>query len=88
MNAAEIVICEVQSDGGFQMRQLLAERIGLTKLSRKSDTTAAVNYALGVGKALVRYCDDGRISGVEASVIVKAPFAPCGKALKRIPIGS
>src|ERR1700682_4589561 len=25
------------------------------------DTTAAVNYALGVWEALVRYCDDGRI---------------------------
>jgi transposase len=34
---------------------------GLSKLSRKSDTTAAVRYALGVWKALVRYCDDGRI---------------------------
>jgi len=34
---------------------------GLSKLSRKSDTTAAVRYALGVWEALVRYCDDGRI---------------------------
>jgi transposase len=33
--------------------------ICLTKLSRKSDTTAAVNYALGRWQALVRYCDDG-----------------------------
>jgi transposase len=33
----------------------------LTKLSRKSDTTAAVNYALGLWPALVRYCDDGRL---------------------------
>jgi transposase len=31
----------------------------LAKLSRKSDTTAAVNYALGLWPALVRYCDDG-----------------------------
>ncbi len=28
MNATEIVIREVQGDGGFQVRQLLAERIG------------------------------------------------------------
>ena len=33
----------------------------LTKLSRKSDTTAAVKYALGLWDALVRYCDDGRL---------------------------
>jgi transposase len=33
----------------------------LTKLSRKSDTTAAVNYALGRWPALVRYADDGRL---------------------------
>jgi hypothetical protein len=28
MNTAEIVVREVQCDGGFQVRQLLAERIG------------------------------------------------------------
>jgi transposase len=33
----------------------------LTKLSRKSDTTAAVKYALGLWPALVRYADDGRL---------------------------
>ena len=33
----------------------------LTKLSRKSDTTAAVKYALGLWEALVRYTDDGRL---------------------------
>jgi transposase len=33
----------------------------LTKLSRKSDTTAAVNYALNRWEALLRYCDDGRL---------------------------
>jgi transposase len=33
----------------------------LLKLSRKSDTTAAVKYALGLWKALVRYTDDGRL---------------------------
>jgi transposase len=31
----------------------------LTRLSRKSETAAAVNYALGRWPALVRYCDDG-----------------------------
>ncbi len=33
----------------------------LTKLSRKSDTTAAVKYALGRWEALLRYADDGRL---------------------------
>jgi transposase len=33
----------------------------LTKLSRKSDTTAAIRYALSRWEALVRYSDDGRI---------------------------
>ena len=33
----------------------------LTKLSRKSDTTAAIRYALTLWPALVRYCDDGRL---------------------------
>lgn len=31
----------------------------LTKLSRKSETAAAISYALGRCPALVRYCDDG-----------------------------
>ena len=31
----------------------------MAKLSRKSDTTAAVRYALTLWHALVRYCDDG-----------------------------
>jgi hypothetical protein len=31
----------------------------LTKLSQKSDTTAAVKYALGRWEALTRYADDG-----------------------------
>jgi hypothetical protein len=35
--------------------------ISLAKLSRKSDTTAAIRYALGLWKALTRYCDDGRL---------------------------
>jgi hypothetical protein len=33
----------------------------LSKLSRKSDTTAAIHYALARWEAFVRYCDDGRI---------------------------
>jgi transposase len=33
----------------------------LLKLSRKSDTTAAIRYALSRWDALVRYCDDGHI---------------------------
>jgi len=37
----------------------LRERLQL--LSRKSDTTAAINYALNQWQALMRYCDDGHI---------------------------
>jgi hypothetical protein len=33
----------------------------LSKLSRKSDTAAAIHYALARWSALMRYCDDGRI---------------------------
>jgi transposase len=33
--------------------------VSLTKLSRKSDTTMAIRYALGLWVALTRYCDDG-----------------------------
>jgi len=33
----------------------------LANLSKKSETTAAVNYALNRWEALVRYCDDGRL---------------------------
>ena len=33
----------------------------LTKLSRKSDSTAAIRYALTLWSALTRYCDDGRL---------------------------
>jgi transposase len=35
--------------------------VSLTKLSRKSDTTAAIRYALTLWPALTRYCDDGRL---------------------------
>jgi hypothetical protein len=33
----------------------------LTKLSRKSDTAAAIRYALTLWPALTRYCGDGRL---------------------------
>jgi hypothetical protein len=33
----------------------------LPKLSRKSDTTAAIRYALSLWDALVRYADDGHV---------------------------
>lgn len=33
----------------------------LSKLSRKSDTSAAIHYALARWHAFVRYCEDGRI---------------------------
>jgi transposase len=33
--------------------------VSLTKLSRKSETTAAIRYALTLWPALTRYCDDG-----------------------------
>src|ERR1700761_5833505 len=36
-------------------------KAALTKLSRKSETAAAISYALGRWSALVRYCDDGFI---------------------------
>ena len=35
--------------------------VSLTKLSRKSGTTAAIRYALTLWPALTRYCDDGRL---------------------------
>jgi len=33
----------------------------LSSLSRKSDTAAAIRYALSRWSALLRYCDDGNI---------------------------
>jgi transposase len=36
-------------------------KAALTKLSRKSETAAAISYALGRWPALIRYCDDGFI---------------------------
>ena len=35
--------------------------VSLPKLSRKSDTTAAIRYALTLRQALTRYCDDGSL---------------------------
>jgi hypothetical protein len=35
--------------------------VSLTKLSHKSDTTAAIRYALGLWQVLTCYCDDGRL---------------------------
>jgi transposase len=35
--------------------------VSLTKLSRKSDTTAAIRYALTLWSALTRFCDDGHL---------------------------
>src|SRR5215469_16407932 len=35
--------------------------VSLTKLSHKSDTTAAIRYALTLWAALTRYCDDGHL---------------------------
>ena len=35
--------------------------VSLTKLSRKSDTTAAIRYALTLWSALTRFCDNGRL---------------------------
>jgi len=35
--------------------------VSLPKLSRKSDTTVAIRYALTLWSALTRYCDDGRL---------------------------
>jgi len=41
------------------LKQWLEETLG--KLSRKSDTTRAVRYALGRWEALLRFCEDGRL---------------------------
>jgi len=41
------------------MKQWFEETLG--KLSRKSDTTRAIRYALGRWDALMRFCDDGHL---------------------------
>lgn len=43
----------------------------LSKLSRKSDTSATIHYALGCWAAFVRYCDDGRIE-IDNSAVERA----------------
>jgi len=35
--------------------------VSLTKLSRKSDTTAAIRYALTLWSALTRFCDERKL---------------------------
>ena len=44
--------------------------VSVTKLSRKSDTTAAILYALGLCPALTRYCDNGRLESERALRVV------------------
>jgi len=36
-------------------------KAALTKLSKKSEVTVAIHYALGRWSALTRYCNDGRL---------------------------
>jgi transposase len=50
----------------------------LLKLSKKSDTSAAIRYALGLWDALLRYCDDG---GIEID------NNPAERALRTVAIG-
>ena len=50
----------------------------LLKLSKKSDTSAAIRYALGLWDALLRYCDDGRI---------EIDNSPAERALRTVAIG-
>ena len=53
--------CQVRQTRARPLLQSLHEwfEVSLTKLSRKSDTTAAIHYALTLWSALTRYCDDG-----------------------------
>ncbi len=50
----------------------------LLKLSKKSDTSAAIRYALGLWDALLRYCDDG---GIEID------NNPAERALRTVALG-
>jgi transposase len=47
----------------------------LAKLSRKSDTTVAVRYALTLWDALVRYCDNGQLE-IDTDVSDKRNLEP------------
>ena len=53
-------------------------RSTMTTLSRKSDTTAAIMYALNLWPALTRYCDDG---------IIEIDNSAAERALRGIAIG-
>lgn len=50
----------------------------LEKLSRKSDTSAAIQYALNLWPALVRYCDDG---------VIEIDNSAAERALRSVAIG-
>lgn len=53
-------------------------RASLEKLSRKSDTSAAIQYALNLWPALVRYCDDG---------VIEIDNSAAERALRGVAIG-
>ena len=55
--------CQVRNERSRPLLESLKQWLEetLTKLSRKSDTSLAVRYALGRWEALMRYCDDGRL---------------------------
>ena len=53
-------------------------RTTLEKLSRKSDTAAAIQYALNLWPALLRYCDDG---------IIEIDNSAAERALRGVAIG-
>jgi hypothetical protein len=48
------------------------QRAALDKLSRKSDTSAAIMYALNLWPALVRYCDDDGVIEIDNSAAERA----------------
>ena len=66
------------------LKQWMEETLG--KLSRKSDTTRAIHYALGRWDALMRFCDDGRLEidnnaaerSLRAVVVGRKNFLFCG----------
>ena len=53
-------------------------RATLEKLPRKSDTAAAIQYALNLWPALLRYCDDG---------IIEIDNSAAERALRGVAIG-
>jgi transposase len=66
------------------LKQWFEETLG--KLSRKSDTTRAIRYALGRWDALMRFCDDGHLEidnnaaerSLRAVVLGRKNFLFCG----------